>query len=205
MKTWRRLAARNTQWLAINASQVLAALIATCFLWSALAHWHGARSTALDFASRVLSILSVGRITPAAARPFFVLWEIALAVCLIWPRGARALMWLSAPRLVLAILPLLMLHEDLQIAGEASISAYALLLLSALIIGAQRRWARLQNDERMVELVAPRKLSPRQRKQKQVQVLAGVFYRLNGKRHRSRHLAVVFEVVSCATGSGGFG
>ena len=168
----RRLAARSLQSTAQHGLQVLAAIIAALLVWSALAQWHGAPNTALDYASRVLSILSVGRLTPHSNRSLLAVWEIALALCVLVPRCSRAALWLAAPRVVLGVLPLLMLRDDLPVAGEQTIAVYALLLLTAWIVSAMQRWADLQNDPRVMELVEVAPLSPRQRARRRAQVLA---------------------------------
>ncbi len=168
----RRVAARSLGWMAQHGLQVLAVLIAAILAWSALAHWHGAPNTALDYASRVLSILSVGRLTPHSNRILLASWEIALALCLMVPRLSRATLWLAAPRVILGLLPLFMLSDDLSVASKQTTAAYAVLLLTIWIISARQRWAILQNDLRVRELVEIAPLSPQQRALRRTQVLA---------------------------------
>ena len=159
----RRAGARGTQWLATHGAQILAIGLALVLGWSALAQLRGAPNTALELASRVLSIVSVGHLTPAHNRWILAVWDGALALTLLWPRAARLAQWLAWPRLVLALLPLAMIRDDLGVAGEQLCLVYALLLLSSAVVGATRRWRVLQGEPGLAELVAAPPISPQQR------------------------------------------
>ena len=173
---------RATQWAATHGLQVLAIALALLLAWSAVAELHRAPGTALDYASRVLSILSVGRLTNANNRWILAIWDGVLALSVLMPRGARLVQWLAWPRLVLDLLPLFMIAEDLRVAGEQVCAAYALLILAAITIGTARRWRVLQKQPGIAELVAATPLSPQQRarRQKRIAVVAAILLLVGG-------------------------
>ncbi len=169
----RRLAARWVRHLALSGPQVLGVLLGLYLAWGALLERHGAAGTALDYASRVLSILSVGRLTEAANRPLLAIWEGLLAVGIAFPRLSRLALWLGWPRLILAILPLVMLRGDLPVATEQVLAAHVLLLGVAVVLTGSRAWESIEDAPGVAELVASPVLTRQGRARRQRQVLGG--------------------------------
>jgi enterochelin esterase-like enzyme len=168
----RLLSLRSVQWLASHGPRILSVLLAGLLVWGAWGEVHGVHDTALDYASRVLSILSVGQLTEKTNRILLAVWEVALALGILLPGGARLVLWLAWPKLLLALLPLVMLRGDLQASSQQTVLIYALLVGFIMLQNTALYWTQLQRDPDTVGMLQVEQISPQQKARRRKWILA---------------------------------
>lgn len=97
---------RITQWLAIHGITLLRISIGIVFFWFGILKFFPTASPAEDLASRTISVLTFGIITPALSLPILAVWEVAIGLGLITGRFMRITILLLLAQMLGTITPL---------------------------------------------------------------------------------------------------
>lgn len=97
-KPVRRLDARIVDWMAQNGLTVLRVALGIVFFWFGILKFFPSTSVAETLATRTISVLSFGYVSPEVSRPLLAAWETAIGLGLltgVWMRVTLGLLFLQ--------------------------------------------------------------------------------------------------------------
>lgn len=153
LKNFDRIDQRLTRWMATHGITLLRISIGVVFLWFGALKFVPGLSPADDLATRTISVLSFGLLTPELSRPMLAIWESLIGLGLISGRYMRATLLLLFVQMLGTVTPLVLFPDETwnrfplvpTLEGQY-ILKNIVLVTAAVVIGATVRGGGLTDD-----------------------------------------------------------
>lgn len=150
IKPIARLDARVVNWMADNGLTLMRIALGVIFLWFGVLKFFPGLSSAESLATRTITKLSVGYITPSVSRPVLALWECAIGMGLLTGWLMRVTLGLLFLQMIGTFLPLVFFPDETWVMAPLIptlegqyIIKNGVLVASGIVLGATVRGGKL--------------------------------------------------------------
>lgn len=158
MQRFERVDRTITRWMARHGIVLLRISVGIVFLWFGVLKFFPDLSPAEELATRTISTLTFGIVTPAVSLPVLALWEVLIGLGLLSGRFMRATLLLLAVQMLGTVTPLALFPSETfsvfpiapTLEGQY-ILKNVVLVSAAIVIGATVRGGDIIEDETVVE------------------------------------------------------